>query len=203
MKIIPSIIAKDQKELDIRLGRVIRYSNLFHLDVMDGEFVRNTSLQFNLALPNACYEAHLMVKNPVKWLDDNAKKMDRVIFHAESPSLSRLISDAKKLGKKVSLALNPETEIRDIEPFLELVDRVLVMTVSPGAYGAPFLPETLRKIKRLKELYPGIEIETDGGVTPQTIKSMKMAGAGLFVCGSYIQDNDAGKAIAEMEALIR
>ena len=203
MKIIPAIIAKDQKELDARLGKVIRYSDIFHLDVMDGVFVGNVSLDFMISLPKARYEAHLMLRNPAPWMYDNMSRVERMIFHIETRSVSQLIMDAKNSGRKVGLAVNPETETSEVEPFLDDVDRVLVMTVNPGKYGAPFLPAMLRKISRLKALYPRIEIEADGGVNPETIARLKAAGASVFACGSYLQGSDPKKAIAELEALIQ
>ncbi|MAF50658.1 MAG: hypothetical protein CMH64_01070 [Nanoarchaeota archaeon] len=179
--IIPSIIAKNQKEFNKRFEKVKSFST-FHLDIMDGKFVKNKSLNFNFKLPkNKKFEAHLMVKNPKTWIKKHGKKVNSIIVHYESNNIEKL------LNKKTSLAINPKTSIEEITPLLKKTNKILVMTVTPGKYGSKFLSSTLKKIKELKKLKKTIEV--DGSINPSTIKRVKNSGATKFVIGSYLQES--------------
>lgn len=201
MKIIPSLIAKNKKELDIRFEKVKNISNLFQIDVMDGKFVKNSSFQFNFKLPkNKKYEAHLMVKNPTNWIKKNSKKVGTIIIHYESEDKTlNTINLIKKKHKKVGLAINPKTKIKDILEYLAMIDLVLIMTVTPGKYGSKFLPITLKKVKELRRLKAKLNIEVDGGINPKTLVKAKKAGANFFVMGSYLQNNNVKKAIKKLK----
>jgi len=114
-----------------------------------------------------------------------------VLVHIEScKDPKRIINLVRSKGKKIGFVLNPETPISLIKNFINDIDQVLIMTVNPGFYGSPFLPEMLEKIKELRNLKPEIEIEVDGGVTDKTVKLVDNAGANLFVSGSYIVKSD-------------
>jgi ribulose-phosphate 3-epimerase len=187
-KVIPSIIAKNQEELNLRLNK-IKFSRTIHLDVMDGKFVKNKSLMFDFKLPkNKNYEAHLMLKNPLTWIKKHKSKISTIIIHHEIKNLLPTIKTIKKYRKKLGLAINPETKINEIKNINNL-DRMLVMTVHPGKYGSKFIPNTKEKIKQLRKLYPNLNIEVDGALNPVRIKSLKKLGANLFVSGSYIQNS--------------
>jgi len=114
-QIVPSLIAKTQKELDKRFNKVKKHFKTFHLDIMDGKFVRNKSLLFNFSLPKKGlkYEAHLMMKNPKKWIKENYKKSNLIIFHIKSckndKEIKELIKLIKSKRRKVGISLNPET----------------------------------------------------------------------------------------------
>jgi len=191
--IIPSIIAKSQKEFDKRFNKVKSFPT-FHLDVMDGKFVKNKSLQFNFKLPkNKKFEAHLMVKNPLSWIKKHGRKVDKITVHYESNNIEKL------LNKKISLAINPKTSINEIKHLLTKINKVLIMTVTPGKYGSPFVKSTLKKIKELRKLKHKLTIEVDGSINPKTIKKVKKAGANLFVVGSYLQKNDIKTAIKKLK----
>lgn len=192
-KIIPAIIAKDQKELNEKILRVINYVDVVQLDVMDNKFVPNTSLffDFHIKKANCQYEAHLMVEEPQEWLYKNIEKVDTVLVHFESKyDPETIIDNVKTHGKRFGFVLNPETSIKKIERFIDDIDQVLVMTVKPGFYGSPFLPDMVEKITRLRELKPGLDIEVDGGITDKTIGLVDRAGANMFVSGSYIVKSD-------------
>lgn len=187
--IIPAVIAKTQEELDDILSRIKDSAGLLQLDVMDGKFVPNHSLDFDFRLPQRkCqYEAHLMIENPGKWIDANWMKVDTIIVHFESVmDPDRIIESARDKGKKIAFALNPETGIEQIRDYLDRIDQVLIMTVHPGFYGSKFLPETMAKIRELREVQSDLDIEVDGGITPDTIEEVNTAGANMFVSGSYI-----------------
>ena len=192
-EIIPAIIAKSQEELEEKINKVKDYVQVIQLDFMDGEFVPNSSINFDFKLPdtNCIFEAHLMINNPKKWIEKHFDKVDIVLAHIEScEDPKRIINLVRNKGKKIGFVLNPETPISSIKDFINEIDQVLIMTVNPGFYGSPFLPEMLEKIKELRNLKPDIEIEVDGGVTDKTVKLVDNAGANLFVSGSYIVKSD-------------
>jgi ribulose-phosphate 3-epimerase len=187
--VIPSVIAKTQKELDCVFSKVRDIARLFQLDVMDGRFVPSQSLNFDFRLPGKKYEyeAQLMVENPEEWIEKNGEKVDTIIAQIESvKNPESFIGYVKNKKKRVAFALKPETDVVQVQDYLESIDQVLVMTVHPGYYGGKFLPPTLDKVKRLRELKPELDIEVDGGIQPHTIERAREAGANLFVCGSYL-----------------
>lgn len=191
--IIPAVIAKTQNELDDIFLKIKDHARLVQLDIMDGKFVPNNSLDFDFNLPGKAfeYEAHLMMENPEKWIEENWEKVDTMIAHFEAVhGPEAIIKSVKKKRKKVAFALNPETRVEKIKNYLDNIDQVLIMTVHPGFYGSPFLPETMGKIKRLRELRPELDIEVDGGITPGTIEQASQAGANMFVSGSYLIRSD-------------
>jgi len=202
--IIPSVIARSQKELDERMKKI--ESKVYHLDIMDGKFVKNNSLMFDFRVPkNRKYQAHLMVKNPEKWILKNWKNVDMIIFHFESvKNPDELIKLVKSKKKKVGIAINPKTSIEKIMRFLSRLDVVLIMTVNPGRYGSGFLPNTLKKIKELRKLRPKLNIEVDGSINLKTIYQINGAGANSFVIGSYLQKNeDPKKALKSLKDKIK
>ena len=206
-KIVPAIIAKNQTELNASLSKVLDYFDLVQLDIMDNKFVPNTSLFFNFSLPKSkCkYEAHLMIKDPQDWIEKNIDKVDTVLVHFESDyNPDKIIDFVKKHNKKFGFVLNPETPVEKLTEFMDDLDQVLIMTVNPGFYGSPFLPEMLEKIKKLREMKNTLDIEVDGGVTDKTIGLVDEAGANIFVSGSYIVKSDDIKgAINNLKKIIQ
>lgn len=188
-KIIPAIIAKTQDELDVLLSKVINIVEIAQLDIMDEKFVPNTSLFFDFKLPktSCLFEAHLMIEKPEIWIKNNWQKVDTILVHYESCNNPKgIVSDVKNKGKRIGFVLNPETPIEKLSSFIDDIDQVLIMTVNPGFYGSPFLPEMLDKIRELRNLKPDLDIEVDGGITDKTIDLVDKAGANMFVSGSYI-----------------
>jgi ribulose-phosphate 3-epimerase len=191
--VVPAVIAKSQEELEGILEKISGNADLVQLDIMDGDFVPNHSLDFDFRLPQEkyTYEAHLMVSDPDKWIESFGKRVDTIIVHFESAATSpNTIKMIKDIGKKAALALNPETEIQQIAEYLDDLDQVLIMTVNPGFYGSPFLPEIMTKITKLRQTRPELDIEVDGGIKPETIAIVDEAGANLFVSGSYLVKSD-------------
>lgn len=205
-KIIPAIIAKNQNELDDRLSKVLPYVEVVQLDVMDDRFVPNTSLFFDFSLPETSvqFEAHLMVQNPEEWVEKFGAKVDTVLVHCESDfDVDRIIEVVKRQGKRFGLVLNPETPVDRLSGVIERLDQVLIMTVKPGFYGSPFLPEMVEKIQMLRAMKPMLDIEVDGGITDKTIDVVDQAGANLFVSGSYIvKAEDVAGAIQNLKRLV-
>lgn len=206
-RIIPAAIARSQEELDKIFQKISGHSEMVQLDIMDGEFVPNHSLDFDFRLPQKRYryEAHLMVEDPDAWIESSGNKADTIIAHFEAAATSpKTIQAIKQLGKKAALALNPETEIDHILSYLEVIDQVLIMTVHPGSYGSPFLPEVMGKIKKLRQMRPEMDIEVDGGIKPDTIELVDEAGANFFVSGSYlINSNNIQESIGLLYSKLR
>jgi len=190
--IVPAVIAKNQAELDAIFHKISNHAKLVQLDVMDGKFVPNHSLNFDFKLVGKYeYEAHLMVEDPDSWIETHGKKVDAIIAHFEAITApGKTIRAIKDRGKKAFLALNPETGIEQVMDYLDDLDQILIMTVHPGFYGSPFLPEVMGKIAQLRRLKPEMDIEVDGGIKPETIELVNEAGANMFVSGSYLVRSD-------------
>jgi len=204
--IVPSIIAKNQKELIKRINKIKKNSKVLQLDIMDGTFVKNKSFMFNFKLPKikGRYEAHLMLKNPELWIKKNWKKVSTIIFHIEvcknKKDVDYLIKLIKDKKRKVGIALNPKTPINKIKPFLSKIDLTLIMSVYPGKYGSKFLPFTLKKVEHIRKLKEKLDIEVDGGINPKTIKDTVNSKANIFVSGSFLQKSKNSKeAVKKLE----
>lgn len=203
--VVPSVIAETQAELETVFSRVKDIAELFQLDVMDSKFVPTSSIDFNFTLPGGeyRYEAQLMVEEPNKWIEMNGEKVDTIIAQIESVRDPEIfIEFVKQRNKRVGFALRPETDIIQVRDYLENIDQVLVMTVHPGYYGGEFLPVTLDKVRKLRELRPELDIEVDGGIKPETIIQADAAGANMFVCGSYLVRADTiEERVSRMQVL--
>ena len=172
-------------------------ADLIHVDVMDGHFVPPItfgsavvkSLKKSTALP---LDVHLMVSNPWQQAEQFLEAgADMISFHIEAtPHPYVIYQRVRKAGRRVGISLNPMTPAEAIRDSLPYVDFVLVMSVSPGYGGQPFIPETLVKIETIRKWVEEkgltVPIEVDGGVTTKTIPSLKEAGAEIFVAGSAI-----------------
>ena len=204
LRVIPAIIAETPKELDEKLRRVLGFSKMVMLDVMDGVFVESRSINFTSDLPSGIlYQSHLMVKDPLHYAETIRGKVDTAIIHIESISGIKEIEQIKKMDFNVFLALNPGTPASCVIPHLSLIDGVLIMTVEPGRYGAPFIHGCLNKVAEIKKIKPNLIIEVDGGMTPETASLAKLAGANLFASGSYIVNNsDPYRAFREIEMAV-
>jgi ribulose-phosphate 3-epimerase len=156
-----------------------------------------------MAMLNVLYEAHLMVKDPLAWIKKNEDFMpniDTIIVQSEIASLDTTLKELAKTKKKMGLALNPETSLASVKKYLSKIDKLLIMTVHPGQYGASFLPEMLDKITEARKAAPNLDIEVDGGISPDTIELCKDAGANQFVVGSYLQNaSNIKKAWSELQ----
>jgi len=187
IEILPSIIALEQSELDALISKVVNIANVLQLDIMDGDFVPSHSLDFSAKFPKARYEAHLMVSDPIKWINDIHSVSETIIVHFESlDHPDKAIDLIKEKNRRAGLAINPQTNIDLLIPYLKRLDEVLIMTVEPGFYGAKFLPEMLEKVRIIRNLTPDIDIEVDGGISDQTIAAAAKAGANFFISGSYL-----------------
>lgn len=183
-----------------------------HLDVMDGQFVPNLSYGPPVIADwrrrtNLPFDTHLMVADPARYLDDFVRAgCDAITFHIEAvPNPGALAAEIRAAGLLAGLALNPLTPLSAIEPFLDAVDSVLVMSVTPGFGGQPFNPSVLPKVRHLRELCPGLRIAIDGGINPSTAAEAVQAGASQLVAGSAVfrSVGNYAAALAELAGGIR
>jgi ribulose-phosphate 3-epimerase len=207
----PSLLACDLTNMASESMRVLTAgADFLHLDVMDGHFVPNITfgapviccLKKNVT--NAIFDVHLMVTNPEKWVNDMAiAGATYFTFHVEidksEDEKRQLIQDIKSHGMKVGLAIKPKTPVESVFPFIELLDLVLVMTVEPGFGGQKFMMDMMPKVQTLRQLYPSLDIEVDGGLAPDTIEAAASAGANWIVAGSAVFKGDPVVAIAGLK----
>ncbi len=205
-KIIPSLMAKNQKDLNILFQSLGPITKEFHLDISDGKFVSSRYNYFPFRLKSGYkYSAHLMISNPEDWIKKYGRKVDLVIANLESiRNFDKYKYLVKKFHQKVAVALSPETEIKAIKSLILDLDYVLILTVHPGFYGSKFLLAPLQKIRQIKKLNSKIKIFVDGGMSPKTIGHAKKAGADYIISGSYLAESDHPKlAFKELQKALR
>lgn len=195
IEILPSLLAADFGRLADEIRRAEDSgAEALHLDIMDAHFVPNLSFGPDVVrlaaatAPNFLRNVHLMMSRPDLYLAEFAEAGAQTIqVHVESDcDLHVELSRIRALGLKAAIAINPETPVEILAPYLYEIDEALVMTVHPGYGGQKFIAECLPKVAWLRERMPNLDIMVDGGVNAETAVLAAKAGANQFVAGSYL-----------------
>ena len=210
-KILPSILSADFANLERDIKELENIGiDMFHIDVMDGNFVPNISFGFPIiqsirSKTDKIFDCHLMIANPENYVEQFCKVgCDMVSFHIEASNhADRLIQVIKDNGNTAGIVLNPQTPLESIKYLLPKLDYVLIMTVNPGFGGQKFIPEMLEKIEELAKIREeknyNFLIEVDGGINVETSKACRDKGADLLVCGSFLFGaSDKEKTLGEL-----
>lgn len=212
IQIVPAILATNEEEYTQKLKK-IEESELFkdswvQIDFMDNKFVQNKSIGPDILAkyPTTLkIEAQLMVEYPENWIDELVKiRVERIVFPIEdTEGVPERITHIKNHHIAVGLSLNPETATELLEPFLNDLDMVLVMSVNPGFGGQEFLPEVLPKIKNLKGMKSNLIVGVDGGIFPKNAKLIADAKADYLVVGSHLLEGDIEKNLERIWEAIK
>ena len=213
IQISPSILSADFSQLGLEIKKLEDCgADMIHVDVMDGHFVPNLTfgppvikdLRKHTTLK---FDVHLMISPVHKYIEAYAEAgADIITIHPEATeNLEDSITKISKLNKKVGISLNPETNIDIIEKYLEKIDLILIMSVHPGFGGQKFMPEVLKKIRKLRSIQIdrnlNFDIEIDGGINFDNSKSAIEAGANILVSGTTIFKSNNGDIKKNIELL--
>lgn len=214
IKVSPSMLACDFSKMGLEIEKITKCgADLVHMDVMDGHFVPNIS--FGPAViksmrdkSNLPFDTHLMISEPYDYIEKFANAgSDIITFHLESQSdVIKTIEKIKSFGIKAGIAINPETDVTSLLPYLELIDLALVMTVHPGFGGQKFMIDQMKKVDILKEKITNKKlnclIEIDGGINLETIGTVENYPVDIVVSGTCIFNSpDIAQTIKLLKAL--
>ena len=194
----PSILSADFTVLGEQIAEVDRAgARYIHIDVMDGIFVPSISYGMPVIksirkATQRVFDVHLMITDPIRYIEDFAEVgADIITFHLEAaPDVQAVIDKIHSLGKKAGLSIKPGTEVKELEPFLDKVDMILVMTVEPGFGGQSFIPESISRIREVRKMLVeknlSTDVEVDGGIYTENVNAVLEAGANVIVSGSGV-----------------
>ncbi len=199
--VAPSILSADFGNLNEEIASVESWSDLIHVDIMDGHFVPNITFgpgQVGKMRAKKPFDVHLMIEDPEKYLKEFADGVMKavgselyaqsyLVVHQEATKdLGKALQAVRALGMKVGVALNPATPLDAIESVLDDVDMVLCMTVNPGFGGQKFIESVMEKVAKLRSERPDLLIEVDGGINQETARVAREAGANILVAGNFV-----------------
>lgn len=210
----PSMLSADFKELGKEI-QVIEENGAkyLHFDVMDGIFV--PSISFGMPVlksirpgTNLVCDVHLMITEPIRYVEDFAKAgADLITIHLEAcEDVDATISKIKACGCKVGISIKPNTPVSALQPYLEQVDMILIMSVEPGFGGQKFIPSSLEKISETKAMIDArglsIDIQVDGGIYTHNVEAVLKAGANIIVAGSAVFNGDTKQNTIDMMEIL-
>lgn len=214
-KICPSLLSADFAGLKVQIDELEKAgADILHCDIMDGNFVPNISFGAKIVsdinkITDLPLDVHLMINNPEKYITEFHKAgADFISVHYENNMhLNRIINQIREFGIKAGVVLNPATPVFMIDDIIEYSDYILIMSVNPGFGGQKFIPNSLNKIRQLKDKIIrnnyNCEIEVDGGVGVHNLKELSDAGADMFVCGSSIfNSGNMTETIRKMKTIL-
>ena len=211
----PSILSADFKVLGQEMKKTEENGAAYiHFDVMDGMFV--PSISFGMPVLASIHDAteqfmdaHLMVQEPIRYVEAFQKAgADYVTVHLEAcEDVKTTLDKIHACGMKAGLAVNPETDVKELVPYLEDVEMILIMSVHPGFGGQKFIPESLDKIREVRAMLNEKNLETDiqvdGGIYVENVREVLDAGANVIVAGSAVFRGDAGENTAKFMEILK
>lgn len=211
----PSILAADFKVLGQEMKKTEENGAAYiHFDVMDGMFV--PSISFGMPVLASIHDAteqfmdaHLMVQEPIRYVEAFQKAgADYVTVHLEAcEDVKTTLDKIHACGMKAGLAVNPETDVKELVPYMEDVEMILIMSVQPGFGGQKFIPESLDKICEVRAMLNEKNLETDiqvdGGIYVENVREVLDAGANVIVAGSAVFRGDAGENTAKFMEILK
>lgn len=211
----PSILAADFKVLGQEMKKTEENGAAYiHFDVMDGMFV--PSISFGMPVLASIHDAteqfmdaHLMVQEPIRYVEAFQKAgADYVTVHLEAcEDVKTTLDKIHACGMKAGLAVNPETDVKELVPYLEDVEMILIMSVHPGFGGQKYIPESLDKIREVRAMLNEKNLETDiqvdGGIYVENVREVLDAGANVIVAGSAVFRGDAGENTAKFMEILK
>ncbi|NLZ83145.1 MAG: ribulose-phosphate 3-epimerase [Clostridiales bacterium] len=211
IKLAPSMLAGDFGRLGEQIALLEKAgAEYLHIDVMDGSYV--PSISFGMPVissirksSNMVFDVHLMIDEPIRYIDDFAEAgADIITVHVEAcKHLNRTIAKIKEVGCKAGVSLNPSTSLNGLEYVLSELDMVLIMSVNPGFGGQAFIPNSLDKIRSLRDMITNqglnVDIEVDGGINTTNVSDVIKAGANIIVAGTAVFKGDIDNNIMDFK----